>query len=185
MYLNWYGYIEEKHKPFNIALKEACIELQIDIPRITNFGVEDAVVGVYYLENYGQISWFGDGRDDLKQQLLENIEWNRQQEIIDKQKALEKESEINRLNKLTKEELEFEISALKINTTIQTHNPVMPKPANRFEESVELISNMINQSIQTPEKVGNALKTIANRFKLVELEEFYNKKFIKHIDNTK
>ena len=181
MYLHWYGYKDRKeHEPFKIALSQACKELQITVPKIINYGVEDSVVSVYLVENYGQLSWFGNGIDDIKSNILNNIEFMKNQEKYDNQKKHEEEIELRRLNSLTESELKLEIENLK--TLAYSPKKDTAKEIiyynSKFNETIRLLKNA-SESIQTPAKVGEGLKTIADRFKLIKLQEFYDNKFKK------
>ena len=186
MHLNWYGYKETKeHEQFRLALKQACAELCIDAPNILNYGVEDAVVGVYLVENYGQLSWFGDGRDDIKSDILSNIEFIKCQEKYDNQKKHEEEIERHRLNSLTESGLKLEIENLR--SFAHSKKEDVAKEIvhcnSKFDELIKLLTE-VNSLIQTPEKVGEGLKVIVNRLKLIKLQEFYDNKFKKSIDNN-
>ena len=181
MHLHWYGYKDKKeHEPFKIALEQACSELQVIVPKILNYGVEDAVLGVQLVENYGQLSWFGNGRDDIKSNILSNIEFIKSQEKYDDQKKHEEEIELRRLNSLTEYELKLEIENLRTSA----YRPKLGASKeivyydSKFNETIELLKKA-SASIQTSEKVGEGLKTIANRFRLIKLQEFYDCKFKK------
>lgn len=173
MHLHWYGYEPKKeHEDFEQELIKICEEMSIEVPKILDFGVEDSVVGMYALDGYGVVGWYGNGRDKLKEQLIQNIQWNKEYEIQVEQARLKKEVEFNRLNSLSRRELKSQIKSLKLKCK-STKPKKQIKHKNEFEKILEMLEN----SIQTPEKVGSALKTISNRLKLVELEEFYNSKF--------
>ena len=54
---------------------------------------------------------------------------------------------------------------------------------SKFDELIKLLTEA-NSLVQTPEKIGEGLKVIVNRLKLIKLQEFYDNKFKKSIDNN-
>lgn len=159
MHIDYYKFDkkEEHNQRFLKELKIASKAIGIRTPKVVAYGVEDATVFVYKLNNSATIYWFGRGEDNIQTQLskeLARIKCDKENPYIN--------TFTDKINKMSKIELEQEM-------------------LNEEYLLKEIIGSEYNSEqgkfIQSPTTVSKGLKIISSRIRIEDMKSLYNKKF--------
>lgn len=160
MHIDYYKFDKNKehNQRFLKELKIASKSIGIRTPKVVAYGVEDAVIYVYRLNNGATIYWFGkEEKDNVESQLskeLARIKCDKENPYVSPFTA--------RINKMSKIELEQEI-------------------LNEEDLLKEIIGSEYNSEqskfTQSPTTVSKGLKIISSRIRIEDMKNLYNKKF--------
>jgi hypothetical protein len=162
MHVNYYKFDEnaKEHKPFLKNLKALCKKYNVfPIPEVVQFGVEDATVGEYKMDNGMSLDWgcpwcAASNEEEFKKYVtLDREAWLDHVDPCRHWKE-EKEQELKQLMSLSKDELLNMINIQK-------------SEINQIRKQCD---NCDNNNAQ----VGLSLKIMAMRMKLNQIEEIYS-----------